>query len=330
MEMHNVYVTSRSFGRFHEGPLQRLKQEAHVTMSNHGRSLKEHEMKGVVKDVDAIVVGDDPVTREVMKNANRLRVIAKHGIGLDKIDLSSATDKGIYVTFTPRAVSDSVADHTLALMLALARRIPQAHVSTKSGNWESRNFMGVELAGKTLGLFGFGRIGSKVAERALGFGMKILVNEIDPDRVRQEIARVGATCVDKETLLRGSDIVVVLIPLSHDTKHFIGGKELALMKKTAFLINTARGPLVDESALFQALKEGKIRGAALDVYDEEPPGRDLPIFDLDNVIVTPHIAGYTYEANYNMDATVVNDIIRVFEGELPEYLANPDVLEKTH
>jgi D-3-phosphoglycerate dehydrogenase len=319
---------SRSFGGFHEGPLQRLKQVAHVTRSDYGRPLKEHEMKGVVKDVDAIVVGDDPVTREVMKNANRLRVIAKHGVGLDKIDLSSATEKGIYVTFTPGAVSDSVADHTLALMLALARRIPQAHVSTKSGNWESRNFMGVELAGKTLGLFGFGRIGSKVAERALGFGMKIMVNEIDPDRVRQEIARVEATFVDKETLLRSSDIVVVLIPLSHVTEHFIGGKELALMKKTAFLINTARGPLVDQSALYEALKEGKIWGAALDVYDEEPPGRDFPIFDLDNVIVTPHIAGYTYEANYNMDAAVVEDIIRVFEGRLPEYLANPDVLGK--
>lgn len=326
--MHRVYVTSRSFGRFHKEPIKKLKEIAEVGISHYGRALKEEEMKKVVRGVDALIVGDDSVTREVIKNGDRLKVIAKHGISLEKIDLKSATEKGVYVTFTPSTVADSVAEHTFALIISLARKIPQAHHSTKSGKWESKKFMGVELAGKTLGLFGFGRLGKRVAQRAGGFGMKILVNVRHPEKVKDEMERLNAEYADKEALLKHSDVVLILIPLSAQTENFIGRDELKSMKKNAFLINTARGPIVDEEALYEALRDGDISGAALDVYVKEPPGADFPIFELDNVVVTPHIGGYTYEANYRMDMMIVNDIIRVFEGGRPEHLANPQILNR--
>lgn len=328
--MYKVSITSRSFGRFHKDPVQKLKEIAEVIPSTYGRALKEEEMKKIVQGVDAIIVGDDPVTRSVIETGDKLKIIAKHGVGLDKIDLDSATDRGIYVTFTPGAVADAVADHTFALLLALARNIPQAQSSTRSGKWESKKFMGVELAGKTLGLFGFGRIGSRVAERAVGFGMKILVNVRHPDRIREEMARLNAEYADKNDLLKNSDIVSVLIPLSPQTENFIGKNELQSMKTTAFLINTARGPIVNEEALYDALKNGEIAGAALDVYDEEPPREGFPLFKLDNVIVTPHTAGYTYEANYKMDMMNVSDVMKVLEGGKPEHLANPQVTEQTN
>jgi D-3-phosphoglycerate dehydrogenase len=321
-----VYITSRSFGKFHEEPVKKLKEVAEVIFSPYNRALKEEEMEGIVKGIDALIVGDDPVTRKIMDASDKLKIIAKHGVGLDKIDINAATEKGIYVTFTPEAVSDSVADHVFGLILALARKIPHAHYSTKSGMWESKKFMGIELPGKILGLFGFGKIGRKVAQRAVGFGMKILINVRHPEKVKKEMEELGAKYIDKETLLKTSDIIVVLIPLTSETKGFIGREELNYMKKNSLLINAARGPIVDEKALYDALKEGKIAGAALDVYSEEPPGSDFPLFKLDNVVVTPHIAGYTYEANYKMDMMNVEDILKVFKGEKPVHLVNPEVV----
>jgi len=322
---YKIYISSRSFGIYTEEAIRLLKSIGDVERNTYGRPLTEDELKHVIKDVDALIVGIDNVTDDVLKHANRLKVLANHGVGLDNIDLEAATKRGIPVVYSPHANADSVADFTLGLILALLRKIIDAHLVTKAGGFRSRKFLGVELRDKIIGIIGFGQIGFRVAQRALGFGMKVIT--YDPYVADEVLAKFNAKRASLEELLKNSDIVTIHVPLTEETRNLIGEKELKLMKKNAVLINTARGGIVNENALYKALKEGWIAGAAVDAYEVEPPGRDFPLFKLDNVIVTPHIAFYTREAVRRMDMMITHDVVNVLQGKRPKNIANPEVLK---
>lgn len=329
MKKPRVYITSRSFGKYCKEALELVKSVAEVEQNPYSRVLKEDELFVAVKDVNGLIVGGDIINRGIIEHAKKLKIIARHGVGLSNIDLNAATENNVVVTYTPHANAESVADFTVGIILSMTRHISQAHFSTKQGGWEATRFMGDEIYEKTMGIIGMGDIGQRVARRVKGFNMRILTpnSHRSPATVRR--ARdVGAELVDMKTLLKESDIITLHVPLTDETRGMIGDKEFDLMKKTAYLINVARGPVVDEKALYNALKEGKIAGAATDVYSKEPPRADFPLFELDNIIVTPHIAAYTLEAMRRMDMMNAEDVIKFFRGEKPRYVANPEVLEK--
>ncbi|MEM1588927.1 MAG: phosphoglycerate dehydrogenase [Candidatus Bathyarchaeia archaeon] len=326
MSKPKVYITSRSFGQFSEEALKLIKSVAEVERNPYGRAMTEEELLSVVKGVDGLIVGNDKINKKVIECAKNLKIIARHGVGVDNIDLKAATDNNIIVTYTPHVNADAVADFTMGLILSLARNIPQAYVSIRQGKWEAIKFMGVDVCGKTLGVIGLGEIGYRVAKRARGFDMKILY--WSRNRKVSIEKELSAQYVSLETLLRESDFITIHLALTDETRGMIGKKELELMKKTAYLINTARGPIVDEKALCEALKEGRIAGAAVDVYDKEPPDADNPLLRLDSVIATPHIAAYSRETMIKMDMMNAEDIVKFFKGERPLNVANPEVLKK--
>jgi D-3-phosphoglycerate dehydrogenase len=288
--------------------------------------MSEEELLKVVEDVDGLIVGGDKISRRIIEHAKKLKIIARHGVGVDNIDLKAAMDNGVIVTFTPNANAESVADFTIGLIFSAARRIPQACLSTKQGKWEATRFMGTEVYGKTIGIIGLGEIGYRVAKRAKGFDMRILYwsrrRKIDLEK------ELNAQYVNLETLLSASDFVTLHVALTDETRGMIGEKEFNLMKKTAYFINTARGPIVDEGALYKALSEKKIAGAAIDVYSKEPPSADFPLFRLDDMVVSPHIAAYTLETICRMDIMNAEDMVKFFKGEKPQYIANAEVLER--
>ncbi len=262
----------------------------------------------------------------------RLRIIAQYAVGFDNIDLECATKHGVYVTNTPGVLTDAVADFTWGLILAVTRRIVEADQYVRSGEWHRTGtgwhplmMLGFEVTGKTLGIIGMGRIGKAVAERARGFKMRILY--YDKKRLPEaEERRLCAQYVDLETLLRESDIVSIHTPLTPETYHLIGEKELRLMKPTAYLINTARGKVVDTKALVKALEEGWIAGAALDVFEEEPLPPDHPLTKFKNVVLAPHAASATVETRTRMAEIVAENLIAFYEGRVPPTLVNKDVL----
>jgi len=323
MPKFKVYVTAKSFGKVVSDGLKILEKVAEIKRNPYDRPMTEEELIQSLKDVDAVVLGVDKCSRKVIESLERVRVIGRHGVGLDNVDLDAATEKGIIVTYTPHVNADSVADHTWALLLALARKIIPADASTKAAQWEGYKFIGTELSDKTLGILGLGAIGQRVAKRAKGFDMNLLYY----DKRRNEALEkeIGVTYVDLERLLRESDILTIHAALTSETKKMIGTRELQMMKKTALLINTARGEIIDEKILVQALREGWIAGAALDVFEREPPTQLLKI---GNVVLTPHIASYTVEALRRMDTMVAEDIVKVLAGGKPEHVANPKVYEK--
>ncbi len=303
----------------HEDALRRLEELGEVVVLE---DADEEELRRHVRDADAWVVRSGTrVTRELIEEAENLKVIARAGVGVDNIDVEAATERGIIVVNAPESSSISVAEHTMGLMLALARRIPQADRSVRRGEWERQRFIGVELAGKVLGIIGLGRIGRQVAKRARAFEMEVIA--FDP-YISEEVAEeLGVELVeDLDELLRRADVVTIHVPLTEETRGMIGERELKLMKESAFLINCARGEVVDEEALVRALKEGWIAGAALDVFAEEPPGEDHPLYELDNVVLTPHIGGSTSEAQRAAGLIVAREIERVLKGEIPENVVN--------
>jgi len=315
----NVLITSTSFGKVVKEPVEILKSKGYRLIWNKsGRPLKEDELVEKVHDVDAWIAGVDEITAKVISAANNLKIICRYGVGVDNVDLREATKRGIIVTNTPDANSDAVADLTIGLILAVARWIPQADKAVKEGKWD--RFFGYSVYDKTLGIIGMGKIGIKVMQRAQGFKMKIIYS--DP-RKNYEAEKMGARKVDLDELLREADFISIHTPLTSKTKYLIGESELSKMRSTSFLINTARGKLVDEIALYRYLKEKKIAGAAVDVYSKEPPG-ESPLLSLDNVVTTPHIGGYTYEALYNMGMMVVKSLIDTLEGKKPDYMVNPE------
>jgi D-3-phosphoglycerate dehydrogenase len=270
--------------------------------------LKPEELKAIIKDYQALVVRSaTKVTKEVIAAADNLKVIGRAGVGLDNVDLEAATQKGIIVMNTPGGNTISTAEHTMSMVLALSRNIAQANASTKKAEWKRSKFMGVELYGKSLGIVGFGRIGKEVAKRALSFGMKVLA--YDPFLSREVAEELGIEVVELNELLKNADYITVHTPLTDETKHMISAAQLALMKKGVRLINCARGGIIDEVALINAIKEGKVAGAALDVFEKEPLSAESELLKLDNVILTPHLGASTEEAQVNV-AIEVSEIVR--------------------
>jgi len=270
--------------------------------------LKPDALKKVIQGYDALLVRSaTKVTKEIIDSADKLKVIGRAGVGLDNVDLAAATQKGIIVMNTPAGNTISTAEHTISMMLALSRNIPQASDSTKKGEWKRSKFMGVELYGKTLGIVGFGRIGREVAKRALSFGVRVLA--YDPFLSREIAESIGIKVVELQELFQQSDYITVHTPLTDETKHMISTPQFAMMKKGARIINCARGGIIDEQALVTAIKEGRVAGAALDVFEKEPVAADSELLKLSNVIVTPHLGASTEEAQVNV-AIEVAEIVR--------------------
>ncbi|MDI6606028.1 MAG: phosphoglycerate dehydrogenase, partial [Candidatus Omnitrophota bacterium] len=270
--------------------------------------MKPEELKEVIKGYDALLVRSaTKVTREVINAADKLKVIGRAGVGLDNVDLDAATQKGIIVMNTPGGNTISTAEHTMSMILALSRNIAQADTSMKKGEWKRSKFMGVELYTKTLGVVGLGRIGSEVVKRALSFGMKVLA--YDPFLSLEVAKNLGVEVVVLKELLKRSDYISVHTPLSEETKHMISDNEFALMKKGVRVVNCARGGIIDEAALVKAVKEGKVAGAALDVFEQEPLSAGSGLLKSDSIITTPHLGASTEEAQVNV-AIEVSEIVR--------------------
>jgi glyoxylate reductase len=281
------------------------------------------------RNVDALAtLLSDKIDAEVFDAAPKLKIVAQMAVGFDNIDIPEATKRGIYVTNTPEVLTDTTADFAWALLLAVARRVVEADKYVRSGQWKvgwhPMMLQGRDVHGATLGVIGAGRIGFAVAKRATGFDMKILFYDVVP---RPEMEKLGAKKVDMDTLLRESDFVSIHVPLMKETYHLINEEKLKLMKKTAYLINNSRGPVVDEKALYKALKEGRIAGAALDVFEQEPTPLDNPLLKLDNVVVAPHISSASYETRSRMAEMVAENLVAFFNGEKPPNLVNPEVMK---
>jgi D-3-phosphoglycerate dehydrogenase len=288
--------------------------------------ITEATLAREVRDVSALLVRTAEIPASVIEAGRVLRVIARHGVGFDNIDVAAATRRKVPVCITPRANAVSVAEHVLALMLALAKKIVPYDRATRMSNWEIRNsFDAVDLDGKILGVIGMGRTGTLVCQKAkAAFNMEVLV--YSPRASREMIEKAGGKKVSSiPELLKASDIVTLHVPLTGETGGLIGEAELHMMKPSAFLINCARGPVVNEGALFRALKDGIIAGAGLDVFDPEPPGDDNPLFGLTNVVLSPHSAGLTAECAKRMSSQAAQSIIDVLEGRRPEGVVNPEV-----
>jgi glyoxylate reductase len=283
-----------------------------------------------VKDVDALVsLLSDKIDSEVFDAAPKLKIIAQIAVGFDNIDVKEATKRGIYVTNTPEVLTDTTADFAWALLMAVARRVVEADKYVRTGQWKVSwhpiMMQGRDIYNATIGIVGAGRIGYAVAKRATGFGMKILYYDVIP---RPEIEKeFGAKRVDVDTIFRESDFVSIHVPLMKETYHLVNEEKLKLMKKTAYLINNSRGPVVDEKALYQALKEGRIAGAGLDVFEQEPTPVDNPLLKLDNVVVAPHISSASYETRSKMAEMVAENLVAFFEGRTPPNLVNSEVLK---
>lgn len=270
--------------------------------------LKPDALKEIIKDYDALIVRSaTKVTKDIINAAAKLKVVGRAGVGLDNVDLEAATQKGIIVMNTPAGNTISTAEHTMSMVLSLSRNIPQANASTKKGEWKRSKFMGVELYNKTLGIIGFGRIGSEVARRALSFGMRVMA--YDPFLSGEVVQGMGIEVCELKDLLAKSDYITVHTPLTDETRHSISTGEFALMKKGVRIINCARGGIIDELALINAIKEGRVSGAALDVFEQEPLSAESEFLKLDNVVMTPHLGASTEEAQVNV-AIEVAEIVR--------------------
>ena len=282
-----------------------------------------------IKDCEGILtLLTDKIDAEIMDKAPKLRIISNYAVGYDNIDVKSATQRGIMVTNTPGVLTETTADLAFALILATARRIVEADKFTRSGKWKSWGpmlFLGRDVYGATLGIIGLGRIGQAVARRAKGFNMKVIYYS---RKRKEDVEReLGVEYRELHSLLREADIVSIHTPLTEETYHLIGEKELSLMKPTAILINTARGAVVDQKALYKALKERRIFGAGLDVYEKEPIDADDPLLELDNVVLLPHIGSASVETRGRMARMAAENLLAGLRGEKPPNLVNPEVLE---
>jgi len=286
------------------------------------QKLDESYLAERARDVDGIVIrANGKVTRKIMESASRLKVVGRHGIGVENIDLQAAAELGIWVVNTPDANDQSVAEHFFGLALMLSKMLKKADIALREGRWEARYVhIGRELKGKTLGILGFGRIGKAIGHIAhKGFGMNVLYyDSVRFEAMEQEIKAVKVSLDD---ILSRSDFISINLPMLPETKSLIGARELGLLKPTAYILNLARGPIWDEKALESVLKDGKIAGAGSDVFAVEPAAKDHPLLKLDNFIATPHMAAHTEEALGRM-SRVAEDIVRVLEGKEPFHPVN--------
>ncbi|MCX8189257.1 MAG: 2-hydroxyacid dehydrogenase [Nitrososphaeria archaeon] len=333
----NFEIAFKEIAKEHEVKIIEVDRNLTFTpTTNSEKNIKEYigSPRQLVKEIDEadiLVVNYAPVTEEVMDADKNLKLIGVTRGGPVNVDLQAATKRGIFVVNAPERTVDAVADFTIGLMIAEARNLARAYHMLKTGKVLKINprlfgdaiIQGIELPGKTLGIIGFGRIGRAVAVRAKGFGMRILA--YDPYVKEDEIRNCGVEPVNLETLLKESDFISLHVRLTKETEHMIGEGELKRMKKTAYLINTSRGKVVDEKALYKALKEKWIAGAALDVVEEEPISPANPLLKLDNVTVTPHIAGLTQEVPLKSALIIADEITRYIRGERLSRLVNKEL-----
>ncbi|MBE3574471.1 MAG: phosphoglycerate dehydrogenase [Firmicutes bacterium] len=305
-----VLITPRSFGSASPQARRMLEENGWEIVPNpSGGTLSPEQLSGLIRGVDALIVGIDPVDATVLARADSLRIISKYGSGVNNIDLAAARQMGIAVANVPQANVNAVADATIGAMIALARSFIQADASTRRGEW--KRFTGTELWQKNLGIVGLGAIGKAVAKRARGLEMRIVA--FDPFVDEKAAEALGVRPVSLEELLASSDFVSLHCPLTEETRGLIGAAQLGLMKKSAYLINFARGGIVDEAALVQALRAGTIAGAAVDAYEQEPPPQDHPLFGLDNVLVFPHMGAHTWEAIDAMSVAAARNVVEFFQ-----------------
>ncbi len=300
--MYKVLVSDK----LSEGGLKVFKANKSLQL-DYQPGLPPDKLKKIIGNYHALVIrSGTKVTKEVLAAAKNLRVVGRAGVGVDNVDLQEATKRGVVVMNTPDGNTISTAEHTISMILSLSRNIPQASASLKGGKWERGKFMGTELYGKTVGIVGLGRIGIQVAKRLLSFGMKILAYDpyIDPERAEQ----LKIKLVKLSDLYKGSDYITVHTPKTNKTSHLISKKEIAMMRKGVRIINCARGGIVDEVALLQGLKSGKVAGAALDVYEKEPPIGN-PLVALANVVAVPHLGASTTEAQVNVAVVVAEQVV---------------------
>ncbi|MDQ4149150.1 MAG: phosphoglycerate dehydrogenase [Actinomycetota bacterium] len=283
--------------------------------------LEPEKLLDLVPDYDAVIVRSATmIDREVLERGSRLKVVGRAGIGLDNIDVATATRRGILVVNAPQSNVLSAAEHTMALMLAMARNIPSADASLRSGRWERNRFTGVELHGKTLGIVGMGRIGTLVAQRAAAFGMRLVA--YDPYVSHSKAAQLGIHLVsDLEELCRASDFITVHLPKTPETKGLVGEKAFAAMKPGVRIVNASRGGIVDEAALLKAYEHGTVAGAAFDVFEKEPPG-EHPFFRHSAFVVTPHLGASTQEAQEKAGMTIADQVLLALRGEFAPYAVN--------
>lgn len=293
------------------------------------RVLTREELLGKVAGRDGVLsLLTDTIDAEVMDAAKGCKVFANYAVGFNNIDVPAATERGIVITNTPGVLTDATADMAWALLFSTARRIAEADKFTRAGQfkgWGPMMFLGGDITGRTLGIVGAGRIGAAMAKKSVGFKMKVLY--ADPYRNEELEQEIGAKQVDLDTLLKESDFVSVHTLLSEETTHLIGERELGLMKPSAYLINTSRGPVIDEKALVKALQENQIAGAGLDVFEDEPelaPG----LAGLDNAVIPPHIASATVETRTKMATMAATNLVAALKGETPPNCVNPKVLGK--
>lgn len=293
----------------------------------------------IIGDCDGLVVRNTKITRQILEAAPRLRAIGRHGVGYDTIDVAAATEMNIPVVYTPAANTESVAEIALGFIICLGRKLVKAHAAMRSGQLisdsftlsvmsQKRGLANADLRGKVLGVIGVGRIGSLLSRKAIAaFQMRVL--GYDPYVDASTLAGYGVQKVEKlEDMLPQCDFVTLHCPGGAETRHMINERTLSVMKPEAYLLNTARGTVIEEAALIRALQEGRVAGAALDVFDPEPPQPDNPLLHMENVIVTPHYCAMTEESLYNMATMVAQGVLDALKGKRPEYLVNPEVWER--
>ncbi|MBP3409378.1 MAG: phosphoglycerate dehydrogenase [Clostridia bacterium] len=301
-----ILTTPRSYGKNMPELFEQLEAAGYEVIKNPtGGIIEKETMKELVKDVSGIIVGVDPLDAEVLACAPKLRAIAKYGVGVDNIDLDYCKEHGIKVSRTVGANSEAVADYAMTLIMAVARKAVMIDRKCRTKDWSKISTR--DVSGATLGLFGLGAIGKHVAKRAQGFGMKVLA--YDPFWPEEYAKANDITRADAETIFKNADFISLHLPLMDSTKNFVGEKEIAMMKKDAVIINTARGGLIDEAALLAALKEGRIYGAGIDAFAQEPP-EDPAWFELDNVVIGSHCAASTTGATQNMGRMATENVIR--------------------
>jgi D-3-phosphoglycerate dehydrogenase len=325
MDNFAVLVEARPFSVLDSAPMEKLKASGIHVDDLRGSGIKDKNFIKALRQADALLCGNDlQVDDDLLDRAPKVKAIAKLGVGLDTVDVEAASRRGVVVFHTPGANNQAVADHTFALILSLARKIRYCDQSLREKRWEHTKIIGVEIWRKTIGIIGLGAIGRCVALRAKGFQMKIVA--CDPYWPAEFAAEQKIEKLSLDELLKVSDIVTIHAPLTPENKELINAKTLGLMKPAAILINAARGGIVSETDLHQALKAGQIAGAGLDVFEQEPPD-DSPLLELENVVLTPHTAAFTHEAMNTMSMGVVDQLIDYYHGKKPVHLVNPEVFK---
>jgi len=320
-----VYITRR----IPEPGISLIKESCDVTIHPHDEPPAHEEIMGHIRDKDALLcLLSDRIDREIMDAGPGLKVISTFSVGFEHIDVAAATKRGIYIGYTPGILTEATADLAFSLLLGTARRITEAERFLRGRRWKTafspNLLLGTSVWGGALGIIGLGRIGKAVARRAKGFNMKVLYTKRSP-LPRDEEANLGVEYRPLEELLEQSDFVSLHTPLTDETRHLMNEARLRLMKPTAILINTARGPVMDEAALIRALQEKRIGGAGLDVFEKEPVDATNPLFQLDNVVLLPHLGSATIQARSKMAEVAALNLLAVLHGEVPPCWLNPEV-----